>query len=320
MKKNKLSLLIIFLCVSQLFLAQKKNSGVKYKRNKDKSVTFSYYSTMPSSVFIILKFKRLTNAFGDQVKKTVKGYSDVITTLNQINDDSGIGFSYSYKTFYGNLDKKPNHDFKYILPFKKNKTIKVRNLNYLGKKFGDKEPENWKSFQFLTSPNDTVFAIRKGIVVKVIDEFKSDNSKTYGYKNKSNAIIIEHEDGTLARYSVLKHKSLMVKVGDIVYPTAPIAIAGSYDKPENSQLRLSIYYLNERVKEYDFYAKKPTISNQIHIYSYVNPLFYVDSNKIIKLEKNEVYTSFYDDSTIEVEMSKREGKKWKKKGLLVKRK
>ncbi|MEO9570602.1 MAG: hypothetical protein ABJG40_05350, partial [Polaribacter sp.] len=207
----------------QLNYSQKITKSITYNRNKDKSVSFYYNSDTPCSVLVILKFKNLTNASGNIIKKTITGFGGEIHTLQPIRPNKSIGFSYSAKTIFGNVNAKPNLDFKYILPFNEGKKVKVRNLNYLGEKFGNSAPKNWRSFQFLTKPNDTVIAIRKGVVIKASDGVKTDKTSRFGYKSNVNSIIIEHEDGTFARYSVLKNKSIMVNVGDTVYPSAPIA-------------------------------------------------------------------------------------------------
>tara|TARA_R110000868_G_scaffold61955_1_gene187739 strand:- start:600 stop:1541 length:942 start_codon:yes stop_codon:yes gene_type:complete len=311
---NKLNnLVILFLIVNVGFcIAQDKPLKIKSERNPDNSVTFSYTKKSPGSTYIILKFKELTNTSSSTIRRTINGRSGRLTTLKPMDPKSGIGFSYSYTFIDGNSRAKPETDFKYILPFKDGKKITVRTLNYLGKKFGNTEPKNWASFQFLAEPNDTVYASRKGMVVKIVDEFNSDLTAEYNFKNKSNYIIIEHEDGTLARYGVLKKNSIMVKLGSKVYPLTPLAIAGSYDKPENSQLRFSVYYLDPDILELN--NNKSTLKNQKHYYIYVNPLFYNgEDDSTTKLIPNNDYITFCNNAIIEAEMTKREKKKILKK-------
>ncbi|WP_405564223.1 peptidoglycan DD-metalloendopeptidase family protein [Polaribacter sp. Asnod6-C07] len=316
MKSKKIYLTFLcFLCYNFIF-----SQSISYKRNDDKSITFNYSSDVPGSVLIILTFTSLENASASVIKKTLKGYGGQIYTLNPLNSDESINFSYRSKIFYGDVKSEPEETFKYILPFKKGEKVKVRNLNFLGKKFGNSAPKNWKSWQFLTKLNDTVLAIRKGVVLSVSDEEKSDNTKKYGYKSKSNSIKIEHKDGTIATYSVLKENSIMVNVGDIVYPSAPIALAGSYDSDENSQVRLSIYYLDKKILNYDFNKRKDeNLKNRTHLYSYINPYFYTLDGNSTKLEANTFYTGSFDNTVIELEMTKREKRKWKKNGLLIKK-
>lgn len=304
----------------QIIISQTKKPGVTFKRNNDKSVTFTYTKDSPGSIFIFLKFTDLTNSTGSDIKTTINGYRSTLVTLRPVNPRDGIGFGYSYSTLVGNVKEEPDLEFKYILPFKDGKNVKVKNLSYLGKKFGNSEPKNFKVYQFLTEPNDTVFAIRKGIVVSVKDGFKADYEYEFSYKSESNSLTVEHEDGTLANYDVLKDHSFMVDIGDTVYPTTPLAITGTYDKEENSQLRLAIYYLDEIVKKLDYdELKKENITNETHLYSYVDPFFYLNSNDITKLEAGKTYTSNCNSTIIELEMTNKEKKLWKKNGQLIKK-
>lgn len=317
--KNLLTIVFV-ICLFQINYAQTNKPGISFKRNDDKSVTFTYMKNSPGSVYIILKFTQLTNSSDDIVKATISGYRNTLTTLRPIDPKQGIGFAYGYTTLVGNVKADPDLEFKYILPFKNGKNVKVKNLSYLGKMFGNSEPKNFKAFQFLTEPNDTVFAIRKGIVVSVKDGYKADDEYEFSYKSEANSITVEHEDGTLANYDVLKDNSFMVGIGDTVYPSTPLALAGTYDKEENSQLRLSIFYLDKNVKKLDYdQLKKENLTNQTHFYIYLDPLFYSNQNDKLKLEAGKTYTAICNDNIIELEMSNKEKKLWKKNGQLIKK-
>ncbi len=182
----------------------------------------------------------------------------------------------------------------------------------MGKRFGNSAPKNWKAIQFLTKPNEVVYASRKGIVVDIKNEFSEESSIEYSYKRESNYIIIEHDDGTLAKYAVFKRNSMLVKLGEKVYPSTPIATADTYDKPENSQLRFEVYYLDKEVVNSFKKGEKQTFASEKHYYSYVNPLFHTKSS-ITQLGSNEKYITTSNGEIVELEMSKREKKKWKKK-------
>lgn len=308
MLKNEITFII-------LFLFSITHAQVHYERNDDNSLDFYYSKEHAGNNYIVLTFKNLSNTTSSSIiKKNIKGYNAKITTLFPIKTDEFIDYSYTYRTLTGNINSKPNFNFKYILPFKNKKTIKAKTLTFLGKKFGSSAPKNWISFQFLTEPNDTVYAIRKGIVVQKHDEKFPSKNLEYAYKRHSNFIKIEHNDGTLAIYEVLKENSILVEIGDVVYPTSPIAIAGTYDKVENSQLRLSIYYLNKKnIMNCDFDTRdKKAYGNQSHLYNYINPYFYVDNHKITQLTPNKTYTSYNNNKIIELEMTKRELRKRKK--------
>lgn len=303
-------LLITFLTLSSY--SQQKPVEITYNRNDDKTIDFYYKKTSPGSTHIIINFNRLENTKSKSViKKTIKGFAGNLLKLEPFDDKKSINFSYSYSYMLGNSKAKVENQFKYGLPFKQGKEVQAFDLNYLGEKFGNTEPKNWKAIQFLTSPNDTVYASRKGIVVETKNEFSEDNTTEYSYKKGANHIIIEHEDGTLAKYGVLKRNSFLVNVGDKVYPSIPIAIAGTYDKPENSQLRFEVYYLNNEVIASRKIGEKQTLANQKHYYAFINPFFHTKSNPT-QLNSGEKYIVICNDDIVELEMSKREKKKWQK--------
>ena len=316
--------IFFFVFFLQFIYIQSQTRGVTYERNEDKSVTFTYFKNTPGSVYAILKFKQLTNANSDEIRRTIKGYGGRMLTLSPVNQKENIGFSYSSRSIIGNIEAEPDFQFKYVLPFKNEKEVKVRKLSYLGKRFGNSEPKNWTSFQFLTKLNDTVCAIRKGVVIRIKDEaiIEENDKLEYGYRNKVSSVLIEHDDGTLASYDVLKKDSFMVTVGDIVFPSTALALAGTYDKDNNSQIRLSVYYLDKTMRDYDFDERdKVSYGKQKHIYAYVNPKFYVnlDKSELMNLKANKSYKAFLDESIIQFEMSKREKKRWMKLKKLSKK-
>lgn len=106
----------------------------------------------------------------------------------------------------------------------------------------------------------------------------------------------------------------MVSVGDKVYPSTPLALSGTYDKEENSQLRFTVYYLDKAIKDYNLdKIKKQTLENRKHFYAYINPMFYVNDNATLQLKDNTFYTAMSNDAIMQFEMSKREKKRLKKK-------
>ncbi len=308
---NPLKLFCLFLIINSY--GQQKALEITFKHNDDKSIDFYYQKISPGSTLIVLNFSRLENCNSKRViKKTVKGTSGSLLTLKPEDEKRGINFSYSYSYITGSSKPKINKEFKYLLPFKNGKEVLALDLHYLGKRFGNSAPKNWKSIQFLTNPNDTVYTSRKGVVVEIKNEFNEDNSSEFSYKKEANHILIEHKDGTLAKYGVLKRNSMMIKVGDKVYPNTPIAITGTYDKPENSQLRFEVYYLDKSNLDSFHLREKQTLANQKHYYAYLNPFFNTKSG-VTQLNSEEKYTTSINDELIEFEMTKREKKKRGKK-------
>lgn len=289
---------------------------IEHVRNEDNSVTFSYNKNTPGSAFIILKFPSLTNARSGIVKKQITGYGSTLKTLQPIDKSRGIGFSTQSISIMGNVKAKPDTDFRYTFPFSNGKEVLVRSLRNLNDAYADNSPNSWRGFQFIAKAGDTIRAIRKGEVIEIINDFNEDKDLEYNFKSESNSIIIEHQDGTLAKYSVLKKDSFMVNVGDTVYPTSPLALAGTYDKVTNSQVRLFVYYLNDNAYDIEFNHTQ-TMSNQTYYYSYIDPFFAIDSKDSSKLKDYDSYMSYLDDDLISAEMKKRELKKWKKGKLKI---
>jgi len=310
MKKNLYATFItIFLACS--LQAQHKELTISHKRNKDNSISFRFKKENPGSTYLEIKFKNLKNTSQRKiVKKTIKGWNGFLLKLTPINKKKSISFSYSYSSIRGSRKAKVNHNFVYLLPFKQSKKIIARDLSYLGKRFGNTNPENWKSIQFITKPNTAVYAARKGIVVDIENKYESNQSLEYNYRSDANYIIIEHKDGTLAKYGVLKKNSILVKLGQKVFPTTPLATTGSYDKPENNQLRFSVYFLDKNINlKRD---KTATLATQKHRYNYVNPLFFTEKGTQ-QLENRSEYISAHTKDIIELEMTRRQKKKWLKK-------
>ncbi len=311
--KFKISFFIIFLMISNIGFSQKKPLTITPQRNSNNSIDFYYTKTNPGSKHVIITFKKLTNCRKPKViTKTIKGWSGLLFTLRPIDKKKRISYSYRYQSINGNPNAKIDSNFVYILPFKKGTKITASKLSYLGKRFfGNKNPKNWKYFKFKTTPNTTVVAIRKGIVIKVQNKWNSDTTsgKEYGYKSDENYILIEHSDGTFARYSVLAKNSIKIKVGDTVYPSTPIATTGSYDTAENNQLRIGVYYLDPHFK---FRNKKENLRTKSHHHIYINPFYFTDKG-ITQLKSKISYTANFNQEIITKEMKRREKKKWKKK-------
>lgn len=287
--------------------AQSKHLEITTKRNSDNTVDFLYKKVDFGSTYISLDFKQITNASSSNtIETTVNGNSGTLLKLRPLNPKQGIRFTFNYTFIMGDHLAKPDHNFVYTLPFKPNNKVIAKDLNNLKKTFGNKTPKNWKAIQFLTQLNDTIYAARKGMVVKVINEYERETDAGYSFKSESNRVIIEHQDGTFAKYDVLRKNSIMVKPGDKVYPTTPLAVAGSYDASKQQQLRFAVYYLDGHP---DFKANRDAnITNEELFYAYVNPIFYFEGTNAT-LENQGNYTVKWNDAITTTEMSRREIKR-----------
>lgn len=124
------------------------------------------------------------------------------------------------------------------------------------------------------------------------------------YVSRENYLLIEHTDGTLARYSVLQKGSLMVKPGDTVYPDTPLALAGTYNG-KFYQLRFQLHTIVPADAESEVRDVKDVFRRV-----YLDPLF-LTTEGIVKLASERHCTPVVNDDLIHKEMSKREAAKRK---------
>jgi len=117
--------------------------------------------------------------------------------------------------------------------------------------------------------------------------------------------MIEHEDGTLARYNVLKKGSIKVVPGQTVYAHTPIAIAGTYNLGRNSQVSFTVCYLSEDNLDN---SGRQTMKTKKNYYSYIDPIFHTTDGDV-RLKSNQTYTADLNNEIITKELSKKEKKK-----------
>lgn len=275
------------------------------KVNADRSVDINYSNDNFGSVCVFLNFYEYDNTYPPRKNYIISDFAGKLFTLKPIDADRKITYKYNYNYYRGKPDPKIDPLFVYLLPFKGVTSTSVSFLNFLGEMYLGKEPPiNWKSFQFISNKADTVCAIRKGIVIRVEDDFNIDTSKLYIYNRKKNSVLIEHPDGTIAAYYGLEGKNTFVKPGDRVFPNQAIGKLIQYDKRQDFRLNLSIYYLTDKGNTTNENINKKS-------YAYLDPYFLTERG-ISKLEEYVIYNSIVTDEIITKEMSKKEIKKLNK--------
>ncbi len=292
------------------FTYSQENFQLSSERNEDNSISINYTKEDPGSICVFLKLEGVTNSYFNDQKITISGTSGTLIKLTPIEENKSVNYSSSsIKFLSGKCDPKPNLNFVYALPFSKNKEIKVQYLQKVtsNEENTTKNKRLWKHFQFITnSDTDSIHVSRKGIVIKVIDKYDADTSTEYSFRSNANRVTIEHKDGTLAEYSVLKKNSIKLTVGQTVFPGDFIGLAGTYDKEENKHMRFSVSYLD--IKKSNIYKEQKTTLGSVSLYSSVDPLF-ITANGIKKLSKNSTVISDITEEQITKEMTKRERKK-----------
>lgn len=286
--------------------AQERPVKITYNVNTDKTVAFQYEKTDPGSYTILLKFKQLGNSTErEEQELSVVHYSGNLLTLKPTDKERGIGFSYTYSSIRGKLRPRYDADFIYILPCKKGTKVKVSDVGFLGAKyFGNTTPDDWKAYKFYTQAEDTVTAIRKGIVVSVKDLYETgDANNNVAYSSKVNDMIIEHADGTLATYKGFKHGSIAVKEGQTVFPGTVLGINSQSNANSKPGIILSVTYLKSTE---GIGLEGKTLQNSKSLYGYVTPHFFTDDNANTVLVVKQEYTGADSPEILKKEFTKKE--------------
>jgi len=277
---------------------------ITYEVNEtNNDVVFKFQMSIPGSVTVRLEFKQLENCHSQRsIIRVIKGQSGTIITLRPIDSNKRIGFSYSYTYFNGALQKKSVKEFlSYIIPFVSGSEISIEDLYSVDSRyFGADDPENWTAFKFKSSRPDSVIASRGGVVTRITDGFEIMD--TVHYTSKSNMIVIEHKDGTIANYRGFPKNRILVKVGDIVNAGEVIGLMKS--EKSSGKLHFMVYYITDY--DFDFEGREQFNNRRFH-HRFIDPIF-AHSAGVSRLEPRNSYKAVVNDELITSEMSKREKK------------
>ena len=133
-----------------------------------------------------------------------------------VEDPSIDNFHYELFTreIIGDPDKLPNLNYPYLIPIGIHNTVKIDTT--------DLNDEHNLFSEFTLRPNDTIFAMRKGIVAAT-PALERNVDRVSG----SETLEILHSDGTIMVYSNLNPQKPFIKKGETVYPGQPVGIVGS---------------------------------------------------------------------------------------------
>lgn len=226
----------------------------------------------------------------------------VVATIGKSDSNAPYsigGIKYSYTR--GRYNVKPNTDIVYRMPLSDRKSVSVNRMTDV-KDFATSAKKVLNAYSFMASKGDTVYASRRGVVVEKFDGAQEQQSDgIIAYKGESNYVLVEHRDGTLCRYFALDKGSVMVDVGDDVFPNTPIALVGSYEG-QNYHVRFHLTGIKTLNSNDD--------NTKFESYS-ISPTFATTSGSV-QIDENRNYTPFVTQEIIQAEMTKREIGKRKK--------
>lgn len=308
---KKILYLIIFLILigtRNSVLSQVQNITIKYERSPDNSVDILYEKKLPGSYYVKLELLNLENCYSSGFEGVVCNSSGSLVKLKPINNQQCITFSCKSFSIMGVPNPRVDSLFIYTLPFRERKKVRVIEASNLEEEyFGSERPANWKSYIVFTQTPDTVCSMRKGIVVKVTDEYDADTTIVKSFTSKRNSVVIEHADGTYASYAGFKKDAIFVELGQTVYPYTQLGIMELFNKG-SYKLSFCVYYLSD----YNFeYKENQTLKDKKSQLEYLTPYF-ITQNGIRKVEPGKEYTTTYNEAVSLQELTRGEKKKYTK--------
>jgi hypothetical protein len=309
MKTMKISTFVIiaFFC-SQIICGQHKKIEVTHKIKNDNSIEFYYKKNIPGSYYLKLEFDNLTNCNDRRAyEKIIKHSAGSLFTLKPSNKNQGISFSYKFIYTAGNPNPKIDEDIVYLLPFKTEKSVKIFEASNVGEKyFGSKKPIDWKSFIVYSTKSDTIYAMRKGIVVAISDTYNNDATFKKVYTSERNSILIEHIDGSVSSYKGFDKNQIFVKLGQEVYPHSFLGKLEKFNTP-NYRLDFSVFHYLKNLLD----TEKSTLKDRDHKVQFLDPVFFIENaNK--KIKSRETYQVLCNENIKLQEFSRREKRKYRK--------
>lgn len=298
---HKLLLMICGVLFSFSIYSQ-ENIKITAEKNNDNSVTFRYEKFAAGTYTINIEFLNLQNTLASNYQGTVKKDNGVLFRLTPIDKKRSIAYSYKSRYSKGHVNPKVDSLFVYVLPFPEGDTIFVKEAGYAREKYlGEEKPTNFKSYAFYSNTKDTVCAIRKGIVVGVVDEYEynEDSLKNIKFTSKKNAIQIEHEDGTIAGYSNFKKGKIFVSEGDEVLPQVPLGCVNKSPNTDRYFLSFAVYYATR---------SSPAEKKE---QKYLDPYF-ITEDGVMQLAPKKEYVVVVNEEILNKELDKKKKKKKEK--------
>jgi murein DD-endopeptidase MepM/ murein hydrolase activator NlpD len=123
----------------------------------------------------------------------------------------------------------------YTLPFPRGRGYRLSQGNCSRGSHGPGTPYRF-AFDFVMPIGDTITAARAGKVVAVEQDFQ-DGTLAAGEENE---LLIEHDDGSIARYVHLTHRGALVRVGERVQQGQSIARSGNSGMSRGPHLHFDV--------------------------------------------------------------------------------
>ena len=306
-------LFLLLLSTSSRVLAQNQNITITRTVNDDKSIDLHYDKKNPGTYTLKIELSNVNNCDITSYEKVITGYSGMITKLRPVDKSRGISYSMRYSSLMGEVNPKIDSLFRYALPFKNGKKVKIIEAGNVGEKyFGQEKALNWRSYVVRLENPDTICSMRKGTVVLIKNDYDSNISNDVEYTSMRNYIVVEHADGTYASYKGFKKNGILVKLGETVNPQTALGIVGLFGS-NSYRVDFNVYYLYDNQGN----SAKTSLNNYKSNYKFITPVF-VTKEGDVTIESKKEYIAIANEIVVTQEFSRSEKKKYSKEHTLSK--
>ncbi|PJZ58849.1 M23 family metallopeptidase [Leptospira barantonii] len=198
-------------------------------RNDNNKIEFYVQNRSPSGEYpfsLYFNFSDLENYRSDVTLPfpyVSKGSSEPqkVFTLTPISPDKNGSYSSSIYVRAGDFNAPKNKNVIYRLPFE--------SASRIGQGYNGKFTHTGQfpyALDFTLNEGSPVLAAREGLVIATQDKYHSGGTTPF-FRDKANFIQILHKDGSIAEYAHLKHKGVLVQVGQTVRTGERIGLSGN---------------------------------------------------------------------------------------------
>lgn len=242
-----LILVFFFASYTQTAFSQKSNESKNVEVTSVKSDnTFHINAENKNPFSITLTIKVTGKNFKLNTRQPVTKVIDGNSTKHLVSvyaDDNGKSFEFNtnYNWVMGDSRARHNDSYIYALPYKTGESYRI-GQGYDGS-FSHSGDIRF-SIDFMMPLKTQVHAARGGRVVQVYED-SDRGGASEEFKETSNFIIVEHNDGTFAEYAHLSKNGVLVNPGQKVFEGQIIGFSGNTGYSSGPHLHFMVVKVNE---------------------------------------------------------------------------
>ena len=152
-----------------------------------------------------------------------------------------IQFQTFFNATVGRINAQYDNAYLYALPYARGESYRLTQGFNGGHTHKD---QSAYALDFKMDEGTRIHAMREGIVV-ALEEKQTEHGNSPAFAEKSNHIIIQHDDGTMAMYGHLQPNGVKVRLGQKVYKHAFIGLSGNTGYSSGPHLHVHISALKD---------------------------------------------------------------------------